>query len=124
MQVPVEIQFHQVPGLLFPLRHKHREEHQHKENGAYQHHGGNEAEVMQGIGLHEQEAQESAYGGDIAHQQRIHLLRQGFPLVGLVFQVIHVVQRIVHGNADNGAADSQHDEAHAALEQGNQAQRK
>ena len=38
--------------------------------------------------------------------------------------MVHIVQRIVHGNADDGAANSQHNEAHTALEQGDKAQGK
>ena len=124
MQETVPVQFEQILGLRFPLRHKHRQEHQNKQDGAHEHHGANEAKVVQGIRLHEQQAQESAHGGNVAHQQWIHLLRQGFPLVCLVFKMVHIMQRIIHGNAHDGAADTQHNKAYAALEQGNDAQGK
>ena len=122
VQVPVEVQLDGVARCLGG-GHKHRQEHQHKENGAHQHHGADEAEVVQGVGLQEQQAQEGAYGGDIAHQQRIHLLGQGLPFIGLVLEMIYVMQRIIDGYADDGAADPQHNEADAALEQGDDAQR-
>ena len=124
MKIAVEIQFYQRRALPFSLRNKYRKKYQDKENGSHQHHGADKTEIVERVSLQEQETQESTYSSNIPHQQRIHLFCQGSSLVLLIFQVVHIMQRIINGNADDGAANPQHNETHAALEEGDKAQGK
>ena len=120
-EIAVHIQFERLARRL-GRREEQGQEDQHEKNGAHQHHRADETEIVQGVGFQQQQAQKGGHRGEVAHQQRINLFRQGFPFVRLVFQMVHIMQRIVDGQPDNGAADSQDDDAHAALETGDDAQ--
>ena len=50
------------------------------------------------------------------------LFREGLALVRLVFQVIHIVERVVHGDADDHAPDAEDDEGYGRLEKGDDAE--
>ena len=121
--MPVEVQFEGISGPA-GRRDEDRQENKHEKDGPHQHHGADEAEVAQGLRLHQQQGGEGGHGGDIAHQQRIHLLCQRTAFVLLVLQMVYIVQRIIDGDADDGAADSQDDDRHAALEKGDEPQGK
>ena len=117
------IQLDHLP-LSLVHRHKYRQENQHKQDGSHQHHRPYEAKIVKGLGFQQKKAEESPHGCDIAGQKRAHLLLKGLPAVRLVFQMVYVMQRIVDGDADNRAADSEDYQTHALLEAGYDAQGK
>ena len=114
--MPVQVQFQGRPGPG-RRRNEHGQEEKDEQDRSHQHHRPDEAEVMQRIGLQEKQRQERTHGGDVAHQERIHLLGQGFPFVRLILQVVHIMERIVHGDADDHGTDAQHDQGYRTLEQ-------
>ena len=115
--MPVQVQFQGVPGPG-GRRDEYGQEHQHEQDRPHQHHRADETEIVQGSRLQQEQRQEGTHGGDVAHQQRIDLVREGFALVRLVFQVVHIVERVVHGDADDHGTDTQDDERYRTLEAG------
>ena len=120
MAVPVQAE---RPALLFGLRHEHGQEHQDEQDGPRQHQRAHQTEIVQGTGFEQQQRQEGAHRGDVAHQQRIDLVGERLALVFLVFQMVHIVERIVHGDADDHRADAQDDDRDRTLEEREHAQR-
>ena len=72
--MPIEVQFDRVPGPG-GRRYEDRQEHQHEQDRPHQHHRADETEIVQGLGLQQEQGQEGAHGGDVAHQERIDLVR-------------------------------------------------
>ena len=118
VDMPVEVQLEGIPGPG-SRRNEHRQEHQHEQDRPHQHHCADEAEIVQGLRLEEEHRQEGAHGGDVAREKRIDLVSKGLALVRLVFQVVHIVERIVHGDADNHGPDPQDDQRDRAFEERN-----
>ena len=120
MAVPVQAE---RPALLSGRRHEHGQENQDEQDGSRQHQRAHQTEIVQGTRFEQQQRQEGAHRGDVAHQQRIDLVGERLALVFLVFQMVHIVERIVHGDADDHRADAQDDDRDRTLEEREHAQR-
>ena len=116
--MPVNIQFEGVSGA-FCLRNKNRQEKQHKDYCAKQHHSPYETKVTECRSLQKKEAKECANRCNIAGKKWFYLLCKRFPLVGLILEVIHIMERIVHCNAYHRASYSQDYDGNAGTEKGN-----
>ena len=86
--------------------------------GADEHERAEEAQVAHGFGLDEDEAGEGGDGGDVAGDQGLYHLAQCLAAVGVVFQVLEVVQRVVDGDAHEHRAYADDDDGNLCLEDG------
>ena len=113
----VQVQFDGL-SRLSGLRDENRQEDQGEKYGPEKHHGPYEAEVTERLGLQKHQGKEGSDGRYVADKQGVDLVGEGFALVTLVLEMVHIMERIIDRYADNRGAYPEDNYRNAAFPKG------